>query len=59
MQFECRLVCNHLHRRQGMLFRYAAETHSRASSQLSDFGKTVTDKWLKSFEIRHELLLDE
>ncbi len=51
------------------------ETHGRASLQsnqsnqsnqsptpfiqLSDFGKIVNDEWLKSFEIRTELFLDE
>jgi REP element-mobilizing transposase RayT len=41
------------------------ETHGRASLQspqsiqLSDFGKIVDAEWLKSFEIRDELFLDE
>jgi REP element-mobilizing transposase RayT len=33
--------------------------HGCASLQYSDFGKIVNDEWLKSFEIRNELFLDE
>ena len=36
-----------------------AGIHGRAFVQLSDFGKIVNDEWLKSFEIRDELFLDE
>ncbi len=35
------------------------ETHGRASIELSDFGKIVDTEFLKSFEIRNELFLDE
>ncbi len=38
----------------------AAETHGRASlPRYSDFGKIVNNEWLKSFEIRNELILHE
>jgi len=35
------------------------KTHGRASLELSDYGKIVETEFLKSFEIRNELLLDE
>jgi putative transposase len=35
------------------------DTHGRAYLQYSDFGKIVNDEWLKSFEMRNELFLDE
>ncbi len=34
-------------------------TQGRVSMQYSDFGKIVRDEWIKSFEIRNELFLDE
>ncbi|MFT3933938.1 MAG: hypothetical protein QM726_10010 [Chitinophagaceae bacterium] len=37
----------------------AVDTHGRAYLQLSDFGIIVNEQWLKSFDIRNELFLDE
>ena len=34
-------------------------TQGRVSMQYSDFGKIVRDEWIKSFEMRNELFLDE
>ena len=59
LRFKCAYFATICTEGRECYFGHVAETHSRASSQLSDFGKIVNDEWLKSFEIRHELLLDE
>ncbi len=50
------LVTQH---RACVLREVVATRESRAEVQLSDFGKIVNDEWIKSFEIRNELFLDE
>jgi len=45
--------------RECHLGQIVADTHGRAYLQQSDFGKIVNEEWLKSFEIRDELFLDE
>lgn len=50
------LVTQH---RACVLGEVVATRKSRAEVQLSDFGKIVNNEWIKSFEIRNELFLDE
>lgn len=50
------LVTQH---RACVLGEVVAARNSRAEVQLSDFGKIVNNEWIKSFEIRNELFLDE